>query len=139
MSLIAFHKFLITAAILFCAGFALRQWSDYRASGEGLALLMTVAFGIAAGGLGIYLKHLSAVLKIPTEDSESSNKLSSLSRNLLRGPESQTRAESSNPFVTLWGNEDNTLRRWVSSLTTPQVSTSKKNGHNEQDSDQEGE
>lgn len=64
MSLIAFHRLLITTAILFYLGFTLRQFTDFRTSGEGAALIMGVISGIAAGMLGFYLWHLRDFLKL---------------------------------------------------------------------------
>jgi hypothetical protein len=49
--MIPFHRLLITAAIVFCVGFAF--WSLLR--GE---MALTIAFGVLAAGLGYYLRHL---------------------------------------------------------------------------------
>jgi hypothetical protein len=65
MSLISFHKFLISAAILFCAVFAIHQWSAYRAEGGGVTLLTAIVFALAGAGLGFYLAHLRDFLRLP--------------------------------------------------------------------------
>ncbi|MBI4788884.1 MAG: hypothetical protein HY782_17775 [Chloroflexi bacterium] len=67
MSLVAFHKFLIATGIVFCAGYALRQVSHFRATGDSGALVAAIVFGAAALGLGLYLNHLHAILRIPSE------------------------------------------------------------------------
>src|SRR5438093_9737109 len=64
MSLIAFHRFLITTAILFSLGLAVRQWSEFQATAEPLTLITAIAFGIAAVGLAFYLRHLGAILHL---------------------------------------------------------------------------
>ncbi len=66
MSLIAFHKFLISTAIVFCLGFAFRQLSEFQATGEGWTLITAIAFGTAAVVLVYYLRHLSVILHLPT-------------------------------------------------------------------------
>ena len=54
-SLIGFHRVLITAGIVFCAGFAVFAWTG------GHAVLATV-FAVLAGALLLYLWNLSRVL-----------------------------------------------------------------------------
>ncbi|MEX2157092.1 MAG: hypothetical protein WD773_09655 [Gemmatimonadales bacterium] len=49
--MIPFHRLLITAGIVFCAGFAL--WSLLRG-----AMALGIGFAVLAVGLGYYLRHL---------------------------------------------------------------------------------
>lgn len=65
MSLIAFHRLLIAAAILFCAGFAVWELFAFRRHGEVSALLIALAFAAAGAGLGYYLRHLPRFLGLP--------------------------------------------------------------------------
>jgi hypothetical protein len=65
MSLIRFHRVLIGTAIVFCAGFAVRElvvWWDGRAM---LDLLLAFAFFVAAGAFANYLRRLTQVLNLP--------------------------------------------------------------------------
>ncbi len=66
MSLIAFHRFLISAAILFCLGFSVRQFSEFQALGGGWPLTLAIVFGVAAVALGYYLMHLRDFLRLPS-------------------------------------------------------------------------
>lgn len=59
-SLIAFHRVLITAGIIFCVGFAIWIWSADHA-------VVAVVFVLLALGLSYYLKNLSRFLDY-TED-----------------------------------------------------------------------
>lgn len=59
-SLIPFHRVLISAGILFCAGFAL--WSWLAASPT-----LAVVFAILAAALGIYLWNLNRILGYPSD------------------------------------------------------------------------
>lgn len=62
MSLIGFHKFLISTGILFCVGFGSWLVTGY-ARGGGLAeLVLAGAFGISALVLGVYLAFLDRIL-----------------------------------------------------------------------------
>jgi hypothetical protein len=65
MSLIAFHRFLILTAILFSLGFAVRQFSEYWATGTIWGLGAAVVLGIVAAALGYYLAHLRNFLRLP--------------------------------------------------------------------------
>ena len=56
--MIPFHRFLIGTAIVFCVGFAAYAFVAYRASGAGSDL----AFAVAGGALGYYLKNLNRFL-----------------------------------------------------------------------------
>ena len=61
-SLIGFHRVLITAGILFCAGFA--GWSFHAAASgnQDSMWLLGAVFAILAIALGVYLWNLSRVL-----------------------------------------------------------------------------
>lgn len=65
MSLIAFHKFLITTAILFALGLAARQLADFRDTGNVWTLIAALGFAGAALALAFYLTRLRQFLKIP--------------------------------------------------------------------------
>ena len=60
--MIPFHRFLITTAILFCAGFAVWAFVEYRATGAGSSLVFALGFALAGGVLGYYLKNLNRFL-----------------------------------------------------------------------------
>ena len=67
MSLIGFHRVLIGTAIVFCAGFGVRElvvWWNGRAT---LDLVLGFAFLVAAGALANYLHKLRRVLNLPEE------------------------------------------------------------------------
>jgi hypothetical protein len=59
---IAFHRLLITTAIVFCAGFALWGWREYQAAHTPWALASTVAFAVFAVALAVYLANLKRFL-----------------------------------------------------------------------------
>lgn len=60
--MIAFHRFLIGTAILFCAGFAVWAIVAFQADGGAVPLVLGLGFGLAAAGLAYYLKHLRRFL-----------------------------------------------------------------------------
>jgi len=60
--MIIFHRFLIGTAIVFCAGFAVWTFLNSRSSGSTGAMLLSLAFGVAAIGLSYYLKNLKRFL-----------------------------------------------------------------------------
>ena len=62
MSLIAFHRFLIGSAIVFCGGFAGWEFRAYSASGETGTLVMGVVFVFLTLGLVFYLWRLRRFL-----------------------------------------------------------------------------
>jgi hypothetical protein len=62
MSLISFHRLLITTAIVFCGGFALWEFDNASAGGGAAAFVIGTVFVVLAGGLGVYLKHLKRFL-----------------------------------------------------------------------------
>jgi hypothetical protein len=62
MSLISFHRLLISAGIGFCVVFSIweaRQWIDGRGMGP---LVLAVSFAVLAVGLYVYLRRLNRVL-----------------------------------------------------------------------------
>ena len=62
--MIAFHRFLISTAIVFCGIFALWSYLAYDAGrGKGL-LVLSVAFAAAGAGLAYYLVNLKRFLKM---------------------------------------------------------------------------
>ena len=61
--MILFHRVLIVTAILFCAGFAAWSFGAWRAGGGSGSLALALAFGLAAGALGYYLRHLQRFLR----------------------------------------------------------------------------
>lgn len=64
MSLISFHRVLIAFGILFCTGYAVWELRNFIASGRPSSLAIALAFVVAAGGLGYYLRHLSRLLRL---------------------------------------------------------------------------
>lgn len=62
MSLIAFHRLLITAGILFSGGFSAWQIRRFLENGAALHVLLGAAFGAATLGLIWYLLHLDRFL-----------------------------------------------------------------------------
>jgi hypothetical protein len=60
--MIAFHRFLIGTAILFCAGFSLWALLAFRANGGTMALVLGVTFALGTIGLAYYLKNLRRFL-----------------------------------------------------------------------------
>lgn len=129
MSLISFHKFLITTAIVFCLVFALRQFSEFRATRDGWTLLTAIAFGIAVVGLAFYLKHLRQFLKIPTARAGLGSALRSDPKGFV---ETYLRPAEPPTERMAVGSDDrqNKLIGWIASLIKPQVPPWKKNGHN---------
>jgi len=62
VSLIAFHRVLITTGILFSGGFAAWQVQQFTQGGGALQLALGCVFGLAALGLLWYLLHLDRYL-----------------------------------------------------------------------------
>ncbi len=60
--MVAFHKVLITTAIVFCAGFAVWALGHYLAYRRNDMLALAVTFGVIAVALGYYLSHLKRFL-----------------------------------------------------------------------------
>ncbi len=62
MSLIAFHRFLIVTAIVFCFGFALWEFSGAGTGGGFAAALLGSVFTLLGLGLVVYLRRLARFL-----------------------------------------------------------------------------
>jgi len=62
VSLIGFHKFLISTGILFCAGFGAWLVTGYARGGGVADLLLAGVFAISALVLGVYLAFLDRIL-----------------------------------------------------------------------------
>jgi len=114
MSLIAFHRLLISTAILFCLGFSVRQFSEFQAAGESWPLILAVAFGIAGTVLIYYLVHLRDFLKIPGG-----------------GADARLKAANAKAPPMLSGNGHDQPASWSKPVSAPLPK--KVNGHDEQD------
>ena len=67
MSLIGFHRFLITTAILFCAGYSGYEfWAWGRDGGTG-AMVQGIVFAVLTVGLVAYLVRLNRFLGMEEE------------------------------------------------------------------------
>ena len=64
MSLVSFHRFLITAGILFCLGFAGWEARAFFTGSGTRSLLWALAFLLLAGALILYLSRLTSILKL---------------------------------------------------------------------------
>ena len=64
MSLISFHRILIAAAILFCAGYGVYELSAFSESGETASLFISGFFFVVTAGLAYYLWHLKRFLGV---------------------------------------------------------------------------
>jgi hypothetical protein len=64
MSLVSFHRFLITAAILFCLGFAGWEARAYASGGGTQPLIWAIVFLLLGAGLVVYLARLASILKL---------------------------------------------------------------------------
>ena len=62
VSIIAFHRILISTAIVFCGLFSAWQAASFFREGLWLGLVLGLAFGAAALGLVYYLAHLDRFL-----------------------------------------------------------------------------
>ncbi len=62
--MIAFHRFLIAMAILFCLGFAAWSILAFEARGGMATLVLGAVFLLAAAGLGYYLNRLGRFLNL---------------------------------------------------------------------------
>jgi hypothetical protein len=60
--MIAFHRFLIGTAIIFCAGLGIWMLSTYWGNGNVVLLVLGVSFALAALGLSYYLRNLNRFL-----------------------------------------------------------------------------
>jgi hypothetical protein len=64
MSLINFHRVLIAAAILFCAGYACWELLAFTRSGGNGSLVISGVFFVLAAALSFYLWRLKRILGI---------------------------------------------------------------------------
>ena len=62
MGIIGFHRFLISAAILFCLGYAGWEFAAYSDGGETGNLIIALLFAAFALGLAVYLANLNRIL-----------------------------------------------------------------------------
>ena len=62
MSLISFHRFLIVAAIIFCAGYSGYEFLDFSRGGGDGDLALGVFFLLLTAGFSYYLRHLKRFL-----------------------------------------------------------------------------
>ena len=60
--MIAFHRFLIGTAILFCAGFSVWALLAFRANGGAMLLVLGISFAVGTLALSYYLKNLRRFL-----------------------------------------------------------------------------
>ncbi len=60
--MIPFHRVLISTAIVFCAGFAVWGWREWRHTGTAWDLASAVAFALFAVGFAVYLTQLKRFL-----------------------------------------------------------------------------
>jgi hypothetical protein len=67
--MIAFHRFLIGTAIVFCALLGVWMLSAYWGNGNAVLLVLGVTFGVAALGLSYYLRNLNRFLGRGTKPS----------------------------------------------------------------------
>lgn len=62
MSLIGFHRFLISTAILFCAGFAAWEFRAFTTDGTAGTLALGLGSALAAAAFAYYLINLERIL-----------------------------------------------------------------------------
>jgi len=62
MSLIGFHRFLISAGIAFCLGFAAWEFRAWTRTGETTMLVLGITFALLGAGLIMYLRRLNRIL-----------------------------------------------------------------------------
>lgn len=70
MSLIAFHRFLIGAGIVFCFGYAIWEARAWAATGDAGALIIAMGFALLGAGLVVYLRRLGRILHLDRADGE---------------------------------------------------------------------
>lgn len=63
MGVIGFHRFLISAAILFCFGFGIWELLHYADTSAPASLVTAIVFFILGGALGYYLLNLQRFLR----------------------------------------------------------------------------
>lgn len=64
MSLVSFHRFLITAGIVFCFGYAGWEARAYAAGGGTRPLIWAALFFLLGVALAVYLARLTSILKL---------------------------------------------------------------------------
>jgi membrane protein DedA with SNARE-associated domain len=64
LSLINFHRVLISFAILFCGGYGLFELVGFNEDGETISLVISGFFLACAVGLSYYLWHLKRILGV---------------------------------------------------------------------------
>ena len=62
MSLVAFHRFLISAGIAFCLGFAVWEVRAFATSGSILSVVLAITFAVLGIALILYLRRLNRFL-----------------------------------------------------------------------------
>jgi membrane protein implicated in regulation of membrane protease activity len=67
VSLIGFHRLLITTGILFCLGFAMWETRAFLQVGGSGTLLLGVTFAVLGVGLILYLRRLNRILGYETD------------------------------------------------------------------------
>ena len=73
MSLVAFHRFLIAAGIVFCFGFAAWEVRAWLADDAGPAILiLAMTFALLGAGLVVYLRRLNRILGLDRTEGENS-------------------------------------------------------------------
>ena len=70
MSLIPFHRGLISAAIVFCFGYGAWEMAALRSDGEGGVTVIAVVFILLGLGLIYYLARLNRFLGVRPGDGE---------------------------------------------------------------------
>lgn len=69
MSLIAFHRFLISAGIVFCAGFAAWEVRAFTRTSRPGSIVLAILFALLAVGLVLYLRRLNRILGYESDGS----------------------------------------------------------------------
>lgn len=62
MGIIGFHRFLISAAILFCLGYAGWEFVAYSDGAGTKSLVIAIIFLVFGVGLSVYLANLNRIL-----------------------------------------------------------------------------
>ena len=65
MSLIGFHRVLISCGIVFCAGFSAWELVAFSRHGRSSDLVLGLGFALASGALTVYLLFLRRILRLP--------------------------------------------------------------------------
>ena len=67
MSLISFHRFLISAAIVFCGGYALWEVQAFNRTNDYNALMLGISFSVICVGFMVYLWKLNSFLGLDAD------------------------------------------------------------------------